>query len=432
MSRPSRHRIPEWFVWVAFLGSFAGTLAAAPAHAANCAGDSTGMIPITDLGAGLYHGFPGGLYAGGSNLRPAGHEAAGIAIANAIGPLDTLGQHDANGRVVLISIGMSNATQEFSEFVTRANADPFKDARVQVIDCAVGGQSADRINTPAAAYWDSVRARLRVRGSSAAQVQAVWIKEANAGPTGGFPASTVTLQNNLGAIVRIIHDKFPNVKLAYLTSRIYAGYATTALNPEPYAYESGFAVKWLIDSQIAGEDSLNWDPDTGPVEAPWLSWGPYLWADGLEPRGDGLTWACSEFAADGTHPGPPARMKVADSLLAFFRSDATTAPWYMDPGSVSVGEPRDGGIALRVAPNPAQGEVTITFVAPAGKPWRAELLDLAGRRVADLGHGIGAGVTHTLRRSSLPADGARRAGLYWVRVTSGGQPASQRVVIIAK
>src|SRR5216117_2404417 len=79
------------------------------ARASNCAGDSTGLVPLIDLGPGLYHGVQGGLYAGGSNHRPDAHNAAGVAIANAISPLDTLGNPDpANGRIVLVSIGMSN------------------------------------------------------------------------------------------------------------------------------------------------------------------------------------------------------------------------------------------------------------------------------------------------------------------------------------
>ena len=88
-------------------------------------------------------------------------------------------------------------------------------------------------------------------------------------PTGGFPASAESLRANLATIVRIIEQKLPDVRLAYLTSRIYAGYATTTLNPEPYAYESGFAVKWLVESQIRG-DSLNYDPARGPVQAAGL------------------------------------------------------------------------------------------------------------------------------------------------------------------
>jgi hypothetical protein len=38
----------------------------------------------------------------------------------------------------------------------------------------------------------------------------------------------------------------------YLDSRIYGGYATTALNPEPYTYEGAFLVRWLIQDQLKG------------------------------------------------------------------------------------------------------------------------------------------------------------------------------------
>src|SRR5438094_8672626 len=97
----------------ALAACFATLIAVHAAHAANCAGTSTGMIPLNDLGTGLYHGDPGGLYGNGSNVRPPGHDAAGNAIANAFTPLDTLGNPDPNGRIVLISITRRNAVTEF-------------------------------------------------------------------------------------------------------------------------------------------------------------------------------------------------------------------------------------------------------------------------------------------------------------------------------
>ena len=38
----------------------------------------------------------------------------------------------------------------------------------------------------------------------------------------------------------------------YLSSRIYGGWAKVRLNPEPYAYESNFAVKWLARATAQG------------------------------------------------------------------------------------------------------------------------------------------------------------------------------------
>lgn len=65
-----------------------------------------------------------------------------------------------------------------------------------------------------------------------------------------------------------LKQKFPNLRIACLSSRIYGGYATTHLNPEPYAYESAFVVRWLIQDQIKGEPSLNAFRAEWPSRAP--------------------------------------------------------------------------------------------------------------------------------------------------------------------
>jgi hypothetical protein len=409
----------------------AAALCARGALASNCAGTSVGFVPLTDLGAGTYQGFVGGLYPGGTSFRPMAHESAGVAIARGIVPLDTLGNPDpVNGRIVLISIGMSNCTQEFSAFVPKAMNDPDRHPRLLVIDCAKGGQTAALIRNPGYWYWDTVATRLRGRGASPAQVQAVWIKEANAGPSGGFPSATLALMRDLGGVVRTIQDKLPNTSVAYLTSRIYAGYASTALNPEPHASESGFAIRWLIGAQIAGEDSLNFDPASGRVESPWLSWGPYLWADGLSARSDGLIWRCEDFvSSDGTHPSASGRNLVADSLLSFFKRDLTSRPWFLSPALVSVESRQAGaGPRLAVAPNPSRAAIEIAFTPAAGIPWRLEILDLGGRRVRELGSGVGAGAGLTRRWDGRDDAGAvAGAGVYWIRLRSGERARSTRV-----
>jgi hypothetical protein len=74
------------------------------------------------------------------------------------------------------------------------------------------------------------------------------------------------------------------------------------LNPEPYAYDSGLAVKWLIEAQIRQMQTPDGhiDDRAGNLNyhtvAPWLAWGPYLWADGLNPRSDGLVWKPNDEA----------------------------------------------------------------------------------------------------------------------------------------
>ncbi|MFQ5700010.1 MAG: hypothetical protein ACE5IL_17240, partial [Myxococcota bacterium] len=86
----------------------------AGARGADCGVTSVGRTPLEDLAAGLYLGqFAGGLYSGGSNVAPATHDAVGLSRAASIEPLDTAGLPDATGSTVLLSIGMSNTTQEF-------------------------------------------------------------------------------------------------------------------------------------------------------------------------------------------------------------------------------------------------------------------------------------------------------------------------------
>jgi hypothetical protein len=213
-----------------------------------------------------------------------------------------------------------------------AHLDQAKSRRVVLIDGAQGGQTGLRWADPQSPLWQRVDERLTAAGLSARQVQAAWMKQAEAGPAqyGDFPKHARQLQASLVQSLANLKRKFPNLRLVYLSSRIYAGYATTALNPEPYAYEEAFTMRWLIQDQIAGNPELNYDPTRGTVQSPLLLWGPYLWADGLTPRqADGLTYSRADFSSsDGTHPTDSGRQKVAELLLKFLRTDPTAQPWF--------------------------------------------------------------------------------------------------------
>jgi hypothetical protein len=297
--------------------------------AQNCAGTSVGLTPINDLGSGSYLGSQGGLYPGGTNVRPIAHTVGGLAQAAAIVPRDASGAPAAGGKIVFLSIGMSNCTQEFSRFVADSASDALRSPNVVLVDGAQGGQTATIILDPNANFWTVVAQRLQAAGVSAQQVQAIWFKEADASPSTGWPAYAQTLQSEFEGIMGVIHAKFTNARICYMASRIYAGYATSALNPEPYSYQQGFSIKWVIEDQINGSPALNYDAAQGPVASPWIDWGTYNWADGLTPRSDGLTWACSDYVTDGTHPSNAGKEKVAQILLAFVHSEPTAASWYL-------------------------------------------------------------------------------------------------------
>ena len=307
-------------------------------------------VPLTDLGSGQYLGFPGGLYPGG-NTMPTAHATAGLASALAIEPLDAQGRPSAGGRYVLLSIGMSNTTQEFCSegsgppcdswtFAGRAAVDPeVNRTSLAIVNGAMGGRAAPFWDSPGDPDYDRVRdTRLAPFGLSEYQVQIVWLKVANMSPGTSLPApgaDAFVLETEMGNVVRSLKVRYPNLRQVFLSSRIYAGYATTALNPEPYAYESGLAVKWLVEAQIrqmeqrgqvsdARAGDLNYDG-----VAPWIAWGPYLWADGTNPRSDGLVWERADLAGDGTHPSRSGEAKVATMLLGFFKNSAATRCWFL-------------------------------------------------------------------------------------------------------
>jgi hypothetical protein len=283
--------------------------------------ETTGMVPLSELGKGTYKGEEGGLYPGGTNQPPAAHRAAGLALARKIAPVD--------GKIVLLSIGMSNTTMEFQTFQKLAAADRDLNPNLLIVDGAQGGRTARFTARPEDVFWKELDRRIAAAGAKNEQVQAVWLKQANGGPTQPFPAEAKQLEADILGTLNNLRARYPNLRIVYFSSRIYAGYAASPLNPEPHAFESAFSVKWLIAGQIAGRPELNCDPAKGPVKMPWLAWGPYLWGDGLKARADGLVWTRADLGKDGTHPDATGREKVAKLLLEFFKSDATSKSWFL-------------------------------------------------------------------------------------------------------
>ena len=152
--------------------------------------------------------------------------------------------------------------------------------------------------------------------------------------------------------------RYLNLKQVFVTSRIYGGWANGngngCLNPEPFAYELGFTVQRAIVAQInqtANPPVQGTDPYSGQLDytvAPWFDWGPYLWADGVNPvnlRSDGLVWCdwstrsnsrCSnnlgdvrfgdldqgytQYYGDQIHPTAWGTQKVATQLLEWMQN----------------------------------------------------------------------------------------------------------------
>jgi hypothetical protein len=334
--------------------SDAGVDAGGGADAGYPDGGATYFTPFTDAVAGeSYKGFPIGLYPVTGNAIPPLHRQAGLQRANQVQPLDLAGNPAVNGNYILLSIGYSNATQEFCAQNGSQQCDPWtfmgqlaqdpevRKAGLVVFNGASGGQTNATWDQPTDMNYDRLANNLADAGYSERQVQVAWVKIANISPAVALPAANADawqLASSSAAIARSLKVRYPNIKLVFFSSRTYGGWATTQLNPEPYAYEGALAVRWTIEAQLRQMADGGVSADAGDLDyntvAPWIGWGPYLWTDGLRGRGDALTWQRNDTEGDGTHPSTSGERKVGTMLLGFFKGSPLTRCWFtVDGGS---------------------------------------------------------------------------------------------------
>ena len=305
------------------------------------------LVPLTDMGASTYFGFPGGLYPGG-NVMPQAHFDAGRAFAAAVEPLDVNGNPSTSGKYVLLSIGHSGVEQVFCfenpcpsfSFMGKALADAEVESRNLVfVKGAWGGRTTEFWDSPNDSDYDRIRdEELGPLGLSEQQVQVVWMEVNNREPfPARFPGNAYLLVSQFGNIVRALRSRYPNLRLVFLASTSYWGYSVDRnvdRVKEPYGYEGGFDKKWLIQAQIdqmasgvvhARAGDLNYN-----TVAPWIGWGPYTWADGVNPRSDGLFWLREDFdPSDGLHMLASGVDKAASLLLAFFKTSPQARCWFV-------------------------------------------------------------------------------------------------------
>ena len=315
-------------------------------------------LPLVDFTPGqLYLGQFQGMLYNGSNSPSADQLAAGTAAGALVQPLDADGNPDPNGKIVFISMGVSEASDEWCEGQASCTSNSFvgqakANASVNHSNLVIlnGATSGANTTTWSCAYgtcplglegvanqYDRVRDNvLTPAGVTEKQVQAVWVETVTPGPT-WFPSLPSTsspayaYEYDLGYMLRTIRQRWPNVQQVFIGTRIYAGYATTFENPEPYAYEYGYGVKWLINAQILQRDSGTIDPLGGDLltNVPWVDWAAYLWGnDSMNIPGSlALNWPPSLFEPDGTHPDPSGTTQVGATLLNFFLNSPVT-PWF--------------------------------------------------------------------------------------------------------
>lgn len=270
------------------------------------------------------------LYPNESNAMPDSHRLAGEAIAADIQPLNANGNVDlAGGKIVMVAEGMSNTNDEMTRLIQVFLAsNPAVNPQLQFKNLSQPGCNLT--------CWVD-----KGVGTIDPQVQIVLMKHSNNVPqlangaprvpnepfttaaSKRFPRHAQITQGQLKKRILDLKTQYPNLKLLYLTSRIYGGWSCSPAPEisfrEPVAYEEGFAVKWLVESQVLKTDStLNFS--TPKAKAPWLAWGPYIWDS---------TWP-QDWYRDDVHPCTTGQLVVAQKWYNFLMQDSSARPWFRD------------------------------------------------------------------------------------------------------
>ena len=304
--------------------------------------------------------FLGLLYDNSNTLATSDpHGRDGLAFASRVQPLNSRGQPDARGRIVVVGIGQSVWTMDLCTRVTKsettlpactaasfiAHADPVDNPKVRIVDCASGGQVATLWVNNSFGNWSRCDGLLANEGVTPEQVQVIlWHDVNDLGATVSLDPNTTcsTLMTFDGStpdacsyihhtaeVVRFGKTWFPHIQQMFLNSAGYNGYAS---GHEPFSYENGFAVKWLIKAQMdqiaSGGTIKNLAAgDLSYAVAPWLAWGDYVWASGSTPRSDGLTWLPSDYLSDLIHPSQAGVLKSTNLMMDYYFTTSPYTPW---------------------------------------------------------------------------------------------------------
>ena len=140
-------------------------------------------------------------------------------------------------------------------------------------------------------------------------------------------------------------------------------------------------------------------------------------------RPDSVYEATLTFAtSDEPLPGAAAQPSLVLHLIARTGPSSTGVPGGTVPVALEFAAPR---------PNPMASATRFAFGLPRESAVTLEVLDLAGRRVAEVASGIYPAGTHELRWSAVDDSGARlAAGLYFARFRAAGRSFARRLIVL--
>lgn len=263
------------------------TTTATPATSASCGDDDSSAIR-----------YPAPRHDTIFVPRNADHEAAGIEAATEVG-------EDATGLI----LGMSNTSSVAERFIADWSPIPF-------VNAAIGGADARKWAT--GNLWPRVRESIESAGVQPDEIEVVWMLHSFQGTANPeVQQFCIALQD----IIEQVIEEFPSIRMIYVSDRGWGGWSTglatdgTPNNGEPGVWAQAVGIDHLVATNRDRADKV------------WVGWGPYVWANGDEPRADGVSWPRSYFQTDGVHWRREGRVAYAELLDQFFSTDET-AGWY--------------------------------------------------------------------------------------------------------
>lgn len=207
------------------------------------------------------------------------------------------------GRIVMASIGASVQNQISERLVVRI--PELTNPNFKFINLCQPSQDINDWLT-SSEVWDEVNTRMTTQGIAYNEVQVIWLQDDILDETAAtFPGTPEAVKVGFISFVDKLKSKFPKLKQIFITGRPYSGFSDDIKHDEPKGYYNGWACKWLVEAQIAGEIPA----------LPWICDSIYMWTDGTTPRADGLTITEAHYNADGIHLSGSGKIKFGDYLF---------------------------------------------------------------------------------------------------------------------
>lgn len=287
-------------------------------------------IPIDVIGTGTFRDSIGGLYPDGSNVPSGTYAGDLLAASQSIVPLDTFGNPAKTGKlakVTFISLGGSTGGHNMKALKNKTLGNPLTNPKLQLLSCnnGSGNASINDITNQGAIYWAHVSKILKGGKSSYRQVQVIYLETEDSSASVTWPARPNRVKDLLETSLRVLKQKFPNLKIVYTLGRTKTFASKAMWNREPSPYYFGWAAKWAIQDQINGVPGTEYKGEN--AVAPMLAWGFYQWADSLPRQTDGFYWRKS-LTADGLHANEVGQDTLSNRFQQFLLTDPYASTWY--------------------------------------------------------------------------------------------------------